>query len=155
MSTAEHDSLGRAVTPESTDPWRSRKWLLRTHLELAPLPTAVPCARLHARQVLWEWGLIEHRDSLELIISELVTNAVAASQSLSIPTPVRLWMLSDHTRVLVLVWDGNPTEPAPGAEDLDAENGRGLMLVEAVCERWAWYFPEQSAGKVVWAIVTI
>ena len=30
---------------------------LRSYLELGALPTAVPCARLHARHVLWEWGL--------------------------------------------------------------------------------------------------
>jgi hypothetical protein len=29
---------------------------LRSYLELSALPTAVPCARLHARNVLWEWG---------------------------------------------------------------------------------------------------
>ena len=32
---------------------------LRSYLELGALPTAVPCARLHARQLLWEWGMNE------------------------------------------------------------------------------------------------
>jgi hypothetical protein len=31
-------------------------WPLRSHLELGALPSAVPCARLHAKHVLWEWG---------------------------------------------------------------------------------------------------
>ena len=34
-------------------------WPLRSYLELGALPTAVPCARLHARHLLWEWGLNE------------------------------------------------------------------------------------------------
>jgi hypothetical protein len=32
-------------------------WPLRSSLELGALPTAVPCARLHARHLVWEWGL--------------------------------------------------------------------------------------------------
>jgi len=32
------------------------EWPLRSYLELGALPSAVPCARLHAKQVLWEWG---------------------------------------------------------------------------------------------------
>jgi hypothetical protein len=33
------------------------RWPLRSALDLGALPGAVPCARLHARQVVWEWGL--------------------------------------------------------------------------------------------------
>jgi hypothetical protein len=40
----------RRDAPKASD------WPLRSYLELAALPGAVPCARLHARQVLWEWG---------------------------------------------------------------------------------------------------
>src|SRR6266851_4336851 len=44
----------------------SGSWQLRTLLGLAALPSAVPCARLHVRQVLWEWGtstFCDHRNS--------------------------------------------------------------------------------------------
>jgi len=51
---------------------------LRSYLELGALPTAVPCARLHARQLVWEWGLDGLAESSELLVSELVTNAVQA-----------------------------------------------------------------------------
>ena len=57
-------------------------WPLKNYLELGALPSAVPCFRLHTKHVLWEWGLEDFSDSVELIISELTTNAVAASESL-------------------------------------------------------------------------
>jgi hypothetical protein len=43
----------------------------QSHLVLGALPTAVPCARLHARLVLAEWGLKESAETAELIVSEL------------------------------------------------------------------------------------
>ncbi len=51
----------------------------RTHMTLAALPGAVPCMRLHARQVAWEWGFGEVAEIVELLVSELVTNAVKAA----------------------------------------------------------------------------
>src|SRR5713101_5872411 len=48
-------------------------WPLQSRLELAALPGAVPCARLHARQLLWEWGLATLAETAELLISELTT----------------------------------------------------------------------------------
>ena len=52
---------------------------LQTSLVLGALPTAVACARLHTRNVMYEWGLATIADSVELVVSELVTNAVRAS----------------------------------------------------------------------------
>jgi hypothetical protein len=52
---------------------------LRSYLELGALPTAVPCARLHARHMLWEWGLNGLIQDSELLVRELVTNAVKAT----------------------------------------------------------------------------
>jgi hypothetical protein len=47
------------------------RWPLRTFLELGALPGAVPCARLHARNVLAEWGLTVFSESTGLLVSEL------------------------------------------------------------------------------------
>ena len=52
------------------------RWPLRSFLELGALPSAVPCARLHTRHLLWEWHLTGLRDSAELVVCELVTNAI-------------------------------------------------------------------------------
>jgi anti-sigma regulatory factor (Ser/Thr protein kinase) len=116
----------------------------------------VPCARLHTRQLLWEWGLAALTDSTELVVSELVTNAIQASRSTGQAWPVRLWLLSDKAQVLVLVWDASPRPPVQADISDETENGRGLLLVEAVSQEWAWYFPAaDEGGKYVWAPVVM
>lgn len=57
---------------------------LWSSLELGPFPGAVPCARLHAKLILWEWGMQAIADAVELVVSELVTNALMASNDLAI-----------------------------------------------------------------------
>jgi anti-sigma regulatory factor (Ser/Thr protein kinase) len=128
-------------------------WPLQDTLELGSLPGAVPCARLHVRHVLWEWGITRVTENAELLVSELMTNAVAAPQPEDQISPVRIWLLADRTRVLILVWDASPQQPVPVNADEDAESGRGLLLVEAISERWDWYFPQRTGGKVVWALL--
>ncbi len=114
------------------------EWPLQNFIELGALATAVGCARLHVRQLLWEWGVTELSEPLELIVSELLTNAVKASQTMENRPPVRLWLLSDKARVLVLVWDANPQPPIQADVDLESESGRGLLLVESLSDKWDW-----------------
>jgi len=128
------------------------QWPLQDFLELGALVSAVPCARLHARQVLWEWGLADLGESTELLVAELVTNAVKASQAVTRASPVRLWLVSDSVQILILVWDASPQPPVRVDTSDEAENGRGLILVEAISEQWGWYSREDSDGKFVWAI---
>lgn len=138
-------------------------WLLRSYLELGALPSAVPSARLRVKQVLWEWGLEAFIDTAELVVSELTTNAVAASAGLTasryngrwwpgVP-PVRLSLYSDKERVVVEVWDGDDRMPETQSVDLEAESGRGLFLVATLSSEWGMYRPEGSTGKCVWAAV--
>ena len=104
--------------------------------------------------MLWEWRLTGLSDIAELLISELVTNAVQISRADGQTTPVRLWVLADRTRVLILVWDSSPLPPVRMSTSEDDENGRGLLLVETLSTRWDWYFPpQQNGGKVVWALL--
>jgi anti-sigma regulatory factor (Ser/Thr protein kinase) len=127
------------------------QWPLRSFLELGAFPGAVPCARLHARQMMWEWQLTGLSDIVELLVSELVTNAVQISCAEAQTTPVRLWMLANRTRVLILVWDSSPLPPVRKSTSQGDENGRGLLLVETLSTRWDWYFlPQHNGGKVVW-----
>jgi anti-sigma regulatory factor (Ser/Thr protein kinase) len=134
-------------------------WPRCSVLALGALPTAVPCARLHARQVLWEWRLGALREEAELVVSELVTNAVQATAGRQLPAPVRLRLSSDGSGALVEVWDADPRPPQPRAVDIDgvpdlvAESGRGLLLVAALSARWGWYPERQCGGKVVWAVL--
>lgn len=131
-------------------------------LELAALPSAVPCARLHARAIMHEWNVAEMADTVELVVSELVTNAVVASgRAGGQPTyqrraglPVLALRLSVHDRqLLVEVWDDVPGAPSRRAAHPTDEHGRGLRLVEALSTRWGYYEPESGRGKVVWAEV--
>ena len=136
-------------------------WPLSSSLVLGALPTAAPCARLHVRTIMWEWGLGEAAENIELVVSELVTNAVLASCEpdgspryengvVGLPC-VRLRLSSDRVRVLVEVWDENPRTPQPKTARMDEENGRGLMLVDALSERWGSDRVPGWGGKVVWA----
>ncbi len=135
-----------------------------THLELGALPTAVPCARLHAKHVLREWHLEDVADTAELVVSELVTNAVRASSGLTgseyagrwspgVP-PVRMWLASDGENVVVQVWDASDQMPVLQHPGADVENGRGLELVEALTSDWGCYTPDRSSGKIVWAVMS-
>jgi anti-sigma regulatory factor (Ser/Thr protein kinase) len=129
-------------------------WRLRTRLELAALPTAVPCARGHVRSVALEWGLAGLADTAELLASELVTNAVQASGSPRTgPTPVvRLGLASDGVSLAIHVWDGCDRLPVRDDADFEAERGRGLMLVATMSQEWGSYrLP--GGGKIVWVLV--
>jgi anti-sigma regulatory factor (Ser/Thr protein kinase) len=140
---------------EGQDIPMARAWPLRSFLELGAYPGAVPCARLHTRAVLWEWGM-GLDETAALVVDEIVTNAVQASSVLGPPAVVRLWLFSDKERLLIMVWDASPHPPARPAPDAGeiSEGGRGLMLVEAMSAQWSWYFTRLPAGKVVWAVCT-
>jgi len=94
------------------------------------LPTTVPCARLHVRHLLWEWGLNGLAANTELLTSELVTNAVQATAGQQ-QAAIRLRLSSDYARVLVEVRDADPRPPAPkalgegGTPDPGEEGGAG------------------------------
>ncbi len=151
-------SPGQSGAPVPVPPTHDRgtdmtgKWPVRDFLELGALPGAVPSARLHARQIVWEWALTPLTEPVEQVVSELITNSVAAARAMPQVEPVRLWLLSDSRKVVVLVWDANPQPPALIEVGDDAESGRGLFLVQAFSERWGSYPTPQMGGKVVWAV---
>lgn len=140
------------------------RWPRHSYLELGAFATAVPCARKHARLVVGEWGMTEFADTVELIVSELATNALHASAGLTgsryrgrwIPgaPPIRIWLCSDDQRVLIQVWDSNDLSPITQQSSPEAESGRGLWLVDMLSEDRGTYALEGTTGKVVWASVT-
>ncbi len=144
------------------------QWPLRSSLELGALPGAVPCARLHTRQVLWEWRVAELSENTELVVSELVTNAVRASSGddgygpgydrLGRQRSVLLRLASDGHQVLAEVQDSSLDPPEPGKQRAGGISGRGLLMVAAVSTQWGYYYvdarmPGENAGKVVWALL--
>lgn len=151
----------------------NHQWPRQSYLELGAMPSAVPSARLHARLVVGEWEFQQLADDIELIVSELVTNAMLASIDLMGsrfqgvwspgPPPIRLWLQADATRVLVQVWDGSDRMPRIQRQEVSGsiaasrtqprESGHGLVIVEAMSTRVGVYLLENSSGKVVWAEV--
>ncbi|MBT2390939.1 SpoIIE family protein phosphatase [Streptomyces sp. ISL-1] len=109
---------------------------------LDPEDAAPGRARRLARRALARWGLEELSDSVELLVSEVVTNAVRYAER-----PVTLRLL--RTDVLRCeVGDDSPQLPRQRrARDTD-EGGRGLFLVNRLARRWG--ATRLSTGKVVW-----
>jgi anti-sigma regulatory factor (Ser/Thr protein kinase) len=134
----------------SGEPLTTPDWPLRSRLELGAYPTAVPCARLHARHIALEWGLRALAEPTELLVSELATNAIRASAGLLSPV-IRLCLASDRHGIVVRVWDGNDEMPARRDTGPDSECGRGLLLVESLSTGWGAY--RKASGKVVWAMI--
>ncbi|WP_105970401.1 serine/threonine protein kinase [Streptomyces geranii] len=133
--------------------------LLNASLRLVAVPTVVGCSRLFVTHHLTNWGYKEQIETATLIMSELVTNAVKASGI--IDPDVKPWHIKpEHVigiqmRALgaglyIEVWDRTDDAPARKNPDLQAESGRGLVLVEALTECWGVYRP-RAGGKIVWA----
>ncbi len=135
----------------------SDPWPLRSSLELGALPTAVPCAGVHTQLLLWEWGLNSLAESAELLVSELVTNAVNATAGRD-GQVVSLHLSGNATQVLIEVHDADPQPPGPRAPREPGEEGSepldGVLLVAALSTRWDWYPTEDPPGKVVWCELT-
>jgi hypothetical protein len=111
-----------------------------------------------ADPVACEWGLAGVADTAELLASEIATNAVLASQrlrttaDLAVVPVIRLWVTSDGVCMVIHVWDASDEMPALKDSAVDEENGRGLMLVDALAKDWGAFREER--GKVVWAMIT-
>lgn len=123
-------------------------------LRFAPLPTAIACARLHAVNMLHEWGLRDMADDVALIVSELMTNALNASVVLDDRPPIALGLRASRERLIVQAWDHSRHDAAPASADGDEENGRGLAIVAALSKNWgAQHFAPNL--KVIWAEIEI
>ncbi|MFD9127719.1 ATP-binding protein [Kitasatospora sp. NPDC059571] len=130
--------------------------VLQVQLAVQADPSEVGRARRWVRNRLSGHGLdpdAPMAETLVLVVSELVTNAVVHT---GCPAVLRLTMpvadtVSGDTvsvPVRVEVADASRTAPAPRHAGGEATNGRGLELVELLCDRWGWY-PDGS-GKRVW-----
>ncbi|MFJ5045586.1 ATP-binding protein [Streptomyces anulatus] len=135
-------------------------------LELADTPNAVPWARLHTADLLSRWGVpAEAAQTVQLLVSELVTNAVQHPQEQGKETEVSilssrnasqtfeltLEMLWDAVRVSV--WDRDERPPVLKEVGAEAESGRGILIVAMMSRTWGCRPAVGIPGKVVWAEV--
>ncbi|WKV70733.1 SpoIIE family protein phosphatase [Streptomyces sp. PCS3-D2] len=119
------------------DPGRIAEW------EVESDPAAVSPVRNACARRLAEWGLEDIAFTTELILSELITNAVRYGSQ-----PIRVRLLYDRSLVCE-VSDGSSTSPhLRRAEETD-EGGRGLFLVAQFAERWGTRYT--ARGKIIWS----
>ncbi|MFJ9032763.1 SpoIIE family protein phosphatase [Streptomyces sp. NPDC102274] len=110
---------------------------------VASEPAAVAGIRGLVTRQLEEWGLDELIMTTELIVSELVTNAIRYGTG-----PIRLRLMR-QSRLIVEVADANSTSPRLRHARTTDEGGRGLFLVAQLAHRWGTrHTPE---GKIIWA----
>ena len=129
-------------------------------LTVPALPLSARWARRHVTAALSAWSVPQDAlRSAELVVAELASNAIAitaarpgdcdvgGTQRIS----VALRLLPD--RVVIEVTDNDIGLPVLAAVGPDAENGRGLVIVQAIAKEWGYYAPP-SGGKVVYAVVS-
>ncbi|MER6125801.1 SpoIIE family protein phosphatase [Streptomyces sp. NPDC001795] len=111
--------------------------------DVPPDPAHVATARQHAVEQLAEWGLHEIAFVTELVVSELVTNAIRYGGS-----PIQLRLIRDRS-LICEVSDGSSTSPHLRRAHAYDEGGRGLLLVAQLTQRWG--SRQISQGKTIWA----
>ncbi|WP_432145697.1 SpoIIE family protein phosphatase [Streptomyces sp. bgisy084] len=113
------------------------------------LPDAVMHARRFTGRTLRSWGVTAEQDVALLVVSELVTNAIAHTQG-----EVRLDLTLAADRLRIGVNDASPRAPVkPASVDWESTGGRGLLLVEAMSASWGSV--PLSGGKQVWSEITL
>ncbi|WP_257234426.1 SpoIIE family protein phosphatase [Streptomyces sp. JV178] len=111
--------------------------------EIPADPALVAEARKTTARQLGVWGLDELAFTTELVVSELVTNAIRHAAG-----PIRLRLILERT-LICEVFDGGPTAPHLRHPRTTDEGGRGLFLIAQFTQRWGTRFLPD--GKVIWA----
>ncbi|MGQ5639049.1 MULTISPECIES: SpoIIE family protein phosphatase [unclassified Streptomyces] len=122
----------RALSPGQVADW-----------DVPPDPAAVADMRLAVSEKLAEWGLDDLGFATELVLSELVTNAIRHGAE-----PIHVRLIRDRT-LICEVADGSNTAPHLRYAATTDEGGRGLFLVSQMTERWGVRYSPR--GKVIWA----
>jgi GAF domain-containing protein/anti-sigma regulatory factor (Ser/Thr protein kinase) len=106
-------------------------------------PAVVADARARTARQLAAWGLQDVTFTTELLVSELVTNAIRHAHE-----PIQLRIIVDGS-LSCEVFDGSSSAPQLRRADRYDEGGRGLMLVAQLADRWGTR--HTSTGKIIWA----
>ncbi|MEU5536412.1 ATP-binding protein [Streptomyces sp. NPDC020362] len=156
--------LGGPSSRAAAPSWFARQWALWSRM-LAPLrPLDAPRGRATAWDASWplqreltsvrrarrlvtaqlgEWALDDLADTAELLVSELVTNALRHTRG-----PLRLNLRLRHSRLLCEVEDTESAHPARNDVDSEAESGRGIELLDLLAD--AWGSIRTATGKTMW-----
>ncbi|WP_326580040.1 SpoIIE family protein phosphatase [Actinacidiphila glaucinigra] len=113
------------------------------HWDVPADPAAVAAVREEASAQLTAWGLEDRAFATELIVSELVTNALRHGRA-----PIRLRLIRDRS-LICEVTDGSNAAPHLRRARTYDEGGRGLFLVAQLSSRWG--SRPTDCGKTIWA----
>ncbi|MFI9805735.1 ATP-binding protein [Streptomyces sp. NPDC052301] len=116
---------------------RDASWPLRRE------PTSVRRARRLVTAQLDDWAVSDLADTAELLVSELVTNALRHTRG-----PLRLNLRLRDSRLLCEVEDTESVCPARSAAEPYAEGGRGIELLDLLAA--AWGSVRTATGKTMW-----
>lgn len=117
------------------------------YCDIEPDPAQVPRARKFALDQLEAWGLEEESFVTELVVSELVTNAIRYGEP-----PIRLRLIRD-TSLICEVSDASNTSPHLRRARAFDEGGRGLLLVAQLTQGWGTR--HTTDGKTIWCAQTL
>lgn len=106
-------------------------------------PAVVSRVRTEVTEQLAKWNLEELQLDTELMVSELVTNAIKHAGE-----PIRLRLIRDHASLVCEVSDGSSTSPRLRRARSTDEGGRGLFLIAELAQRWGHRYT--TDGKVIW-----
>jgi anti-sigma regulatory factor (Ser/Thr protein kinase) len=127
----------------------------------AAVPSAAHKARAFTVRVLGAWHLSHAADTAALLVSELITNAIAHAGGVleleppgdADAAPVVLG-LSLRESLRICVWDQSRTPPVRRVAGDDAESGRGLELVDLLSKEWGCDVLTMG-GKLVWTVLDV
>ncbi|WP_395103517.1 ATP-binding protein [Actinomadura sp. SCN-SB] len=119
-------------------------------LDLPAVHASVPRARAFMRTLVNARGIAHVRDDAEILVSELVTNALRHATTAA--STLRLRVLRVGERLRIEVHDPSPLPPRVRRVDLMDETGRGWFLVAAIADRLG--SDVTASGKSVWCELT-
>lgn len=132
--------------------------------DLAPSFESVGRARAFVRRLAPGWQLGELTDDIQLVVTELVANALRHGLGLrgdpkdAERPQIRLRLLRTGSRVMCTVEDPSAELPVRLVPDLATGSGRGLQLIESLSTYWGWTLAEEAGrvtGKTVWAVFAV
>ncbi|MCT9929983.1 ATP-binding protein [Planotetraspora sp. A-T 1434] len=123
---------------------------------LLPKAESVHSARSFAAGTLAGWDMTDLQDGMELVVSELATNALRHGLVLSAPRArevIRLSLIRRGELVTCAITDPGSAEPVLRDPSPFEPGGLGLHIVESLSVRWGWC-PLAPQGKAVWAVLS-
>ncbi|MBW8484010.1 ATP-binding protein [Actinomadura parmotrematis] len=124
----------------------------RAILKVEASPERVKCGRRWVGDWLYDHLFAEESIyRAEVVVSELITNALRHGEMGSRPIEVRIY-LDEGMRAVVEVIDASDREPVIRGEDLGSLDGRGLAMLDVLVRELGWV-PLRGGGKSVWVVL--